>query len=234
MARFLLKANLIVGQEVELSLEESHHLARVLRMEVGEECELIDGVGTVAKAVIQDNNNKKSRCLVQEVKVESRRNLIHVAFAIPKSSALDFIIHRCTEVGVGSFQPLISENSLKINSWNDGRWERVVMETAKQCQEAFFPQVLKPLSLKEWIFEKRDSNRQLIYCDEEARFDALESVPVDKEVDLLIGSEGGWSPIEREWFKKAGKGMGLGKNRLRAETACVVALTLLKQHSREL
>ena len=234
MVRFLLKSNFLIGQECELSSEESHHLSRVLRMEVGEECELIDGLGTVAKAIVKDNHNKRARCLVQEVRKDLLKNQIHIAFGIPKSSALDFIIHRCTEIGVRSFQPLISDHSQKINSWNTSRWERVVMETCKQCQETFFPEVLQPMDLKSWIFEKRKTERQLVYCDEGARFDALRSVREQQEFDLLIGSEGGWSETERQWFQKVGKGMGLGKNRLRAETASVVALTLLKKQCNEL
>jgi 16S rRNA (uracil1498-N3)-methyltransferase len=234
MARFLLKAKFVLGQEFELSPEESHHLVKVLRMEKGEQCQLVNGEGEIAQAIVTEPHSKKTRCLVQSLRKEENRNRIHVAFAIPKSNALDFIIHRCTEVGVGSFQPLMSEYSLKINSWNEGRWERVVLETAKQCQETYFPVVLKPLDLKSWIFEKRQKERQLVYCDEHARFDALDSVSIDREVDLLVGSEGGWSETERGWFQQLGKGMGLGKNRLRAETACVVGLTLLKKRWNEL
>ncbi len=234
MARFLSKIDLVVGVEVELSPEESHHLAKVLRMEIGEECSLVNGVGSVAKARIIDNYGKKARCLILEIKKEQSLSRIHIAFAIPKSNALDFIIHRCTEIGVRSFQPLITDHSLKISSWNESRWERVVLETAKQCQESYFPQVLSPLDLKTWVFQKRDRDRELIYCDEEARHDAVDVLPKNKEFDLLIGAEGGWSVAERDWFQKEGKGMGLGKNRLRAETACVVALSLLKKHCNEI
>lgn len=234
MARFLVKAELACGTEVGLSQEESHHLAKVLRMEVGSECELVDGAGTVAKARIVENHPKRARCLILSVSNEKNFNKIHIAFAIPKSNALDFIIHRCTEVGVASFQPLTTDHSLKINSWNESRWERVVIETAKQCQEIHFPVVLPPLNLESWLFQKRDKSRELIYCDEEARHNALDAISIEKEVDLLIGSEGGWSEKERNEFQKLGKAMGLGKNRLRAETACIVALSLLKKHWNEL
>jgi len=234
MARFLLKAEFKLGTEIELSPEESHHLAKVLRMEVGAECELVDGQGSIAKAQIDDNHPKRAKCRILEVRKEPQINRVHVAFAIPKSNALDFIIHRCTEVGVASFQPLITDHSLKISSWNELRWERVVLETAKQCQESYFPKVLEPVDLKSWLFQKRHKQRQLIYCDEEARFDALDAVSKANDVDLLIGSEGGWSETERGWFQKEGKGLGLGKNRLRAETACVVALTVLKKQWNEM
>lgn len=243
MARFLLKTELLLswvsgtwvsGTEVELSSEESHHLAKVLRMQVGEECELINGLGIVAKAKIQDNHAKRARCLILEVRKEPPLNRIHIAFAIPKSNALDFIIHRCTEAGVGSFQPLVTDHSSKISSWNEDRWERVVLETSKQCQEAYFPVVLNPMGLNSWLLEKRDRERKLIFCDEQARHDVLTNVSTEHQADFLIGSEGGWSETERGLLQKEGRGLGLGKNRLRAETACLVALTLLKKHWNEL
>ncbi len=238
MARFLLKTEPLLswvsGTEVELSSEESHHLAKVLRMQVGEECELINGLGIVAKAKIQDNHAKRARCLILEVRKEPPLNRIHIAFAIPKSNALDFIIHRCTEAGVGSFQPLVTDHSSKISSWNEDRWERVVLETSKQCQEAYFPVVLNPMGLNSWLLEKRDRERKLIFCDEQARHDVLTNVSTEHQADFLIGSEGGWSETERGLLQKEGRGLGLGKNRLRAETACLVALTLLKKHWNEL
>ncbi|NBX67362.1 MAG: 16S rRNA (uracil(1498)-N(3))-methyltransferase [Proteobacteria bacterium] len=234
MARFLLKANFIVGSEVELSPEESHHLNKVLRMTEGQDCWLINGEGGLARATIAFSHGKKSRCLIQETFQERSSHRVHIAFSIPKSNALDFIIHRCTEVGVKSFQPLISDHSLKISSWNEERWTRVVLETSKQCQETFFPKVLAPVELKAWLDHKRDTNRALIYCDEKARQDALENVSRETEFDLLIGAEGGWSEEERILFQTKGRGMGLGKNRLRAETACVAALCLLKKHCNEM
>ena len=53
--------------------------------------------------------------------------------------------------------------------------------------------------------------------------------------DLLIGSEGGWAADESERLLAYGIiPMGLGKNRLRAEMAAVVGVTLLKQRLGEL
>lgn len=252
MARFLLKSEFKLGDEVELSPQESHHLAKVLRMEPGEECELVNGLGTLARAVIRDNHPKKARLALLTLTQEPRRNRIHLAFAIPKSIALDFIFHRCTELGVASFQPLLSAHSMKSSSWNEARWERIIHETAKQCQEVYFPSVLPPLPLKDWLTAKRDPSRTLFYCDENVRREDPSTTKTEPqqekptsdtsfqenkshpESDLLIGSEGGWSDSERILFSQVGKPMGLGKNRLRAETACLIALTLLKTRFKEI
>ena len=94
--------------------------------------------------------------------------------------------------------------------------------------------VLNPMGLNSWLLEKRDRERELIFCDEQARHDVLTNVSTEHQVDFLIGSEGGWSETERGLLQKEGRGLGLGKNRLRAETACLVALTLLKKHWNEL
>src|SRR5688572_20177096 len=121
--RFLLQAESLTGPgEVTLSLEESHHLARVLRMQTGEEIEVVDGQGSVGMATIVDANPKATKARVQNVRKESQASSIVLAFGIPKATACDFILHRCTEIGIKAFQPLITAHSLHPKEWNQGRW----------------------------------------------------------------------------------------------------------------
>lgn len=236
MARFLFRGELKPSFEVQLSAEESHHLSKVLRLTEGTEIELINGLGVTATATILEISKKGTLCRVTEVKTETQRNKIHLVFAIPKSNALDFIIHRCTELGVASFQPVLSHHSLKVSNWNEDRWKKVIFEVAKQCQDSFFPVVHPPVELKKWLVSRSQTqpNRKLIYCDENSREGELEKLASGLECELLIGAEGGWSELERTEFAKTGLALGLGKNRLRAETASLVALTLLKQQLGEI
>jgi 16S rRNA (uracil1498-N3)-methyltransferase len=231
--RFLLQAESLTSPgEITLSPEESHHLARVLRMQTGEEIEVVDGQGSVGVATIIDVNPKAAKAQVQNVRKEAQACHIVLAFGIPKANACDFILHRCTEIGIKAFQPLITAHSLHPKEWNQGRWEKVVLETCKQCQESWFPIIRKPQTLDDWLATQ--SGSPLFYCDEEER-KAQPSVPVGKDVFLLIGPEGGWSREEIASFRKnGGVSLGLGKNRLRTETAALVATTLLKQMRKEL
>jgi len=217
-----------VGAEVVLSADESHHLARVARLTEGEEIELIDGRGGVAGAKIVEANHKRTKVKVIRVDEITAVSKLILAFGIPKANASEFLFHRCTELGVAGFQPLVTAHSLHPKEWNQERWERVVAETCKQCQEARFPTVLPPLKLEDWL-HKRDKDSQLVYCYEEERAGAPKALAA-KTTYLVIGPEGGWSAAEVALFRKhGGLSLGLGRNRLRAETASLVAATLTKK-----
>ena len=129
MHRFLLPNNdgarLVEGAEAMLSAEESHHLAKVVRIRDGDLMELVNGQGVVAKARVVDASPKRSRVEILSVKALPGQSRVHVCFSVPKAAAFDFIIHRCTELGVASFQPIMTNYSLRLHSWNETRWQKV-------------------------------------------------------------------------------------------------------------
>jgi 16S rRNA (uracil1498-N3)-methyltransferase len=234
MHRFLFPESLEGISEVTLSAEESHHLAKVVRVREDEEIVLVNGRGAVAVARVLESSARASKVRILSVRQETKRPAVHLAFAIPKGAAFDFIVRRSTELGVGSLQPLVTRYSLRPHSFNDMRWQKVVVEVSKQCEEVYFPEVLPPLPLEEWL-RARASARPLVFCHENER-ETENDIPEAREgIDLLIGSEGGWADEETEKGLACGViPFGLGKNRLRAETATLVALTLLKHRIGEL
>jgi len=234
MHRFLLLETLQVNSEVTLSNEESHHLVKVVRIREGEAIELVNGKGEVATARVIEASARACRVLLNDVRREGLRPCVNVAFGIPKGAAFEFIVRRCTEVGVASLQPLVTHYSLRPQSFNDARWHKVVVEVCKQCEEPYFPQLCDPLSLDAWL-AKRDKSRPLLFCHENERETQESLLTGEGGLDLLIGSEGGWANEETEKLLDYGVfPFGLGKNRLRAETATLVALTLVKSKIGEL
>jgi 16S rRNA (uracil1498-N3)-methyltransferase len=226
--RFLSYDKWEVGHEVFLSPEESHHLARVARLSEGEEIELINGQGALALATITSANAKKTQVKIKQMETAGPSSGLIIAFAIPKAAACDFIFHRCTELGVLGFQPILSAHSLHPKEWNQQRWERIIAEVCKQCQEVHFPKLYSPCSLADWL-PGRDKEAQLVYCSEEERIGKMPTLE-KKLAHLLIGAEGGWNAAEIDLFRAhGGYPLGLGKNRLRAETAALVAATLTKK-----
>lgn len=211
-----------------LSREESHHLNKVLRLENGEKIELVDGKGFLAKATIVESSPKASQVQVDSLHSDLTTSNITLAFGISKSAALEFLIRRTTEIGVKAFQPLLSQHSLHPDSWNEDRWKKLIAEVCKQCELLTFPEILPPLKLTEWL-KTRNPSSTLVYSYENSRNDQLQ-LTASSPVDLVIGSEGGFSSEEILLIQNAGgKSLGLGKNKLRVETASLVALVLAKQ-----
>jgi 16S rRNA (uracil1498-N3)-methyltransferase len=233
MHRFVATVPYVVGGEVLLDPIQSHHLARVLRLEAGARVLLIDGKGSVAEAVVEEVRPKGVRAKVEAVRSRVDRSRLSLCFALPKGQALDFIFRRATELGLEGFQPLQTRFSSPAKGWNADRWNGVVAEVCKQCEDPFFPTVLPPLTLSQWLSD-RDPSRGLVVCDENARDGKIAALPSDG-IDLVVGAEGGFSREEVDLLVKQGAQLlGLGRNRLRAETAAIVALTLMKQGVGEL
>lgn len=180
----------------------------------------------MASARLTEVTKRAARAEILSVETATQNSKVSLAFALPKAPALDFIIRRVTEVGVTEFQPLETHHSLRRTAWNEDRWKKVVAEVGKQCQEPFFPRLLPPLALAEWL-AKRDTSRTLLFCHEEIR--AASPAAAGASCDLLVGAEGGWSAEETKAVFAAGAvSLGLGKNRLRAETAALIGVTLAK------
>lgn len=229
MQRFLVDEAPRPGTEITLSIDESRHLATVLRMEVGETIVVADGRGGVARAVIAAVSSKGTRVQVEALLPVGPPPRVSVVFGLPKPPALEFILRRCAEVGVDCLQPVLTDRSQRFNSWNDGRWGKILREVAKQCETPYFPTLAEPLPLVKW-FAAREAGRGLAVCDDADRTGrGLESLS-DGKWDLLIGAEGGWSEKETEDLASRGaRSIGLGQLRLRTETAALVGLVFLKR-----
>ncbi len=236
MHRFTCNGPFVQGASVALEAVQSHHLAKVLRLQPGEKVGLVDGKGCLAHATLQEIHPKSSVAKIEKIIIVEASSKIVLCFGIPKGQALDFIYRRATELGVAGFQPLKTQHSSPAKGWNEDRWVGVLSEVCKQCEELNFPRNGSPLNLENWL-SQRNPNRLLIVCDENARQAAppLNDTKAFEGVDLVVGAEGGLSPAEVEALLRAGgTRLGLGRNRLRAETAALVALTLLKKQLGEI
>jgi 16S rRNA (uracil1498-N3)-methyltransferase len=91
----------------------------------------------------------------------------------------------------------------------------------KQSKKPWLTQIEGPIALDEWL---KNYTGDIILCD--ASGSPLPE-EIKNETTLLIGPEGGFSPREIDLIKSLGSRahlLGLGKTRLRARTAAIVAL----------
>lgn len=227
--RFIHEDALVAGTEITLSTEEAHHLTHVLRLEPGEKVEVVDGRGTLAVAEVVTAGKKGASVQLLAVSTHPPLSRITIAFGVPKPPALEFILRRATEIGVESFQPLLTRHSLRMSEWNDRRWSKIVLEVCKQCQELNFPRLHAPVAMDKWL-AARPAGRALIFFDETDRAAQAKLVTDASGYDLLVGPEGGWAPEEITSVRaQAAHSYGLGRNRLRAEMAALIGAALVKK-----
>lgn len=214
-----------------LSPEESHHLARVLRVQPGQEITLFDGRGGVADAVIEAVGKTAVEARISKRwKVPPPAVEIDLIQAVPKPDRWELVVQKAVELGATSIQPILTRHTeFKPNPKKQGRWEKMVLNAAQQCEVRWLPQ-LKPLKRLDAILPSlKEYDLVLIGSLYEGTkpFRAID-FSAKKRVALLIGPEGDFSQEEVGAALLAGAvPVSFGDRILRTETAAIFGLSVL-------
>lgn len=214
--------------------DEFRHLSKVLRKRVGDVLVAIDGRGNSYEfGVIQVGKDTVSG-EIQKVlrrKNEPLTKLI-LGQALIKNPRFDWLLEKGTEIGVSAFLPVITEFSMMDPDKNRlVRWRRLLMAAIKQSGRSILPEITEPVPFEEMLQKLKDVPVKILPEMEGRRsirsvinqFIQTNRLP-PREVALLIGPEGGFSPAEIQAAASAGFALvNLGPRRLRAETAAFVA-----------
>ncbi len=237
MRRFYAPPERFQDDTVMLDPEETRHLARVLRLVVGERVEVCDGRGRNVEARITELDPKGAQLRVlRELAFwgESPLRLV-LGIGLAKGEALDGVIRRATEMGVQMIIPFVSERSERVTperaQRRQERWQRLTREMIKSCQRSVLPEIEAVQDFAGILAGSEEV--KLIFWEEErgGGLQPLLTRPRPGAVRVLIGPEGGFSAAEVDQAQAAGFGVAsLGPRRLKVETAALAALTLL-QHA---
>ncbi|MCA9347690.1 16S rRNA (uracil(1498)-N(3))-methyltransferase [Candidatus Saccharibacteria bacterium] len=196
-------------------------ILNVLRMRIGEKLILFDGNGT-EKLYQIDKIEPFSVGLIHVtdiVPIYPKKKII-LGFSLLKKDKNEWIIQKCTELGVSHFLPLISDRTEKIGFDLD-RAKKIAVEAVEQCGRHDIPLIDEPQDLGEVIGEFKQ-NLPIFVADKGS--EPPETIDLEK-ILVLIGPEGGWSESEQIKFKENDiPSIGLGEFTLRAETACIAAV----------
>lgn len=244
MIRCLIDASQWAANEIELAVDESHHLLKVLRARPGERLGLFTGVGHTAEATLIGVRQKRARCrLLPETRRQTPppESAITLIQAIPKHKLMDDIIQKATELGVQVIQPLITERvivqlSESAAEQRHQRWQKIALEATRQCGRSWMPTVLPVQSLPEILPVIAHFDLCLIASlQAEARpfHEVVSQVSkrpagAPRRLALVIGPEGDLTDSETAMLKNAGAQLvRLGPAVLRVETAALCGLSLL-------
>ena len=212
-----------------LSEEESAHCVRVLRYDRGDEILLTDGRGTTYHARITNPHPRHCEYeIISQEKQEKTHNIyLHIAIAPTKNiERLEWMVEKCTEIGVDEITPLLCRFSERKNLRND-RLEKIILSAAKQSLTSYLPK-LNPLTdfaeLMQQFGDNKEMDKFIAHCYKDEKRELKDALQQGRDVLILIGPEGDFSEQEVELAIKAGFApVGLGRSRLRTETAGVVA-----------
>lgn len=216
----------IHGMEYQLPEDESKHCIRVLRMQVGDELYLTDGLGNLHTARIVDDNPK--RCLVRIVSTQSefgkRPFSLHIAIAPTKNiERFEWFLEKATEIGVDAITPLLCERSERKEVKLE-RLQKIVVSAMKQSIKAYLPVVNEIQPFKDFITSIQSDIKAIAHCNSWDLEPFQNVIQVGRSVLILVGPEGDFSPSEVNLAVKNGFcEVSLSYSRLRTETAGIVA-----------
>lgn len=216
----------ISGAEVVLDETESKHAVRVLRLQNGNQVQIIDGNGGFYEAEITDANPKKCRLSIVKSTLDFGKKDFHLHIAIAptkNNDRFEWFLEKATEIGIDEITPLLTSHSER-KTINAERLEKILVSAMKQSLKASLPKLNSITSLKELVMSNKTENRFIAYCDDFQKDHLKDLVKKEKNVLVLIGPEGDFSPDEVEFAVKNGyQVVSLGESRLRTETAGIVA-----------
>lgn len=212
----------------DLSPTEARHVVQVLRKQVGDTIDLVDGRGGWFKGQIIDTGKRSCQLEVELLRRENRRNdyQITLAFGPPKTAdRLEWLLEKATEIGVDLLQPVISEHSER-RKLRPERLTKILESAMKQSLQAWLPELLPLRNFSSLVAEKpADSIGLMAYINEAINSPLSSHYQAGQNAILLIGPEGGYSPDEAQLALENGFKLGsLGPTRLRTETAAVSLL----------
>ena len=217
-----------------LTEEESKHGVRVLRLAIGDEIHLTDGRGSLYHARVVDNHPKRCKVEIErtEENFEPLGYALTMAVAPTKNNErYEWFLEKATEVGVSRFIPLETDHSER-RVFKAERSEKVIISAMKQSLKAFKP-TLDPLtSFKSLIATPFEGRKLIAHCDApmtpEGKAYLASTLKKGEPALVLIGPEGDFSKEEIQAAIEAGyEEITLGTQRLRTETAAVVAVTMV-------
>ncbi|MBQ7337733.1 MAG: 16S rRNA (uracil(1498)-N(3))-methyltransferase [Clostridia bacterium] len=244
MPRFFVRKEQIDDTIVHIHGDDAHHIARSLRMAVGERITVCDMQRTEYLCELCSFDGEREVCariISSQVMNTEPPFAAHLYQALPKGDKLDTVIQKAVECGVASVTPFESERCVvrckpEQEEKRTERRRRIAAEAAKQCGRGCIPEVLPTCDFDQML--RRAAAVDLpIFC-----YEGDDTVPLrtllrphlaqlqgsTPSVSVVIGSEGGFSQREAALAREMGFLMaGLGQRILRTETASSFVLSAL-------
>lgn len=237
MHRFFVLEENILENTIKIVGTDVNHIKNVLRLSIEDKVEVI-GSKYNYDCEISHISKDDILLLIKEVKDKTNESNLRISLfqGLPKSSKMETIIQKCTELGVYNFYPVSTNRSVvKINDMKKEekkvqRWQLIAEEASKQSKRDIIPKVENILGFNDMMEKIKDKVVIVPYESEEKLSikglkASLENVD---EINIIIGPEGGFEEYEIEKLKDSEAHIvTLGPRILRTETAGVVTAAIL-------
>jgi 16S rRNA (uracil1498-N3)-methyltransferase len=204
--------------------EEAHHAYHVLRVRTGDRIGLLDGRGGRAEAEVIEAGKKGVLVKAGPIdRAPENGTTIHLAVAITKTSdRFEWFLEKAVELGMNRLTPLITER-VERDRMRIDRLQKIAIAAMKQSQRRYLPVIDTLTRLKD--LPDHAEQRFFGWCEGDHP-SLMQLYTTASSAIVVIGPEGDLSPAEAQQLMDQGfRPIGLGKARLRTETAALAACT---------
>ena len=240
MRRFFISPEKTATDMSIITGSDAAHITQVLRYKIGDIIVLFDGKGTEYKAKILKLAPGEVQLSIIHRYTHNKEPFIHitVAQAFLKEKKMDVVVRQLSEIGVAHWVPFQAKRSVTVLNAKrlavrKSRWEKIAVEAAKQCGRNRVMSIEPAASFSQVLNRYVEFDQRIIFWEKETKsLKALqpeENIRSGSKVAIILGPEGGFDSQEvKAALAKGFTTVGLGPRILRAETATIVACSLVQ------
>ena len=226
--RLFYPESLSINLESKLNKSQSHYIAKVMRIKIGENFSLFNKNEEWSVKISQISKGIVEFIVIQRLRQKESSKEIWLAFSPIKSNYLNFMIQKATELGVTKFIPIIFDRTI-VRKINKDRVEKIIIEATEQSNRINIPILEKSQNLKNFL-SKNVKKIELIFTDLNSKKKKIEiHKQTNKPLCAIIGPEGDFSEIERKQILnfEGVRTIKIHENILRAETATITVISII-------
>ncbi|MCR4691340.1 MAG: 16S rRNA (uracil(1498)-N(3))-methyltransferase [Lachnospiraceae bacterium] len=240
MYQFFVEPSQITEKRVTITGSDVNHIKNVLRMKVGEELSVSNGIdGKEYRCAVASFEEEAVICELRFIKEDGVELPCPITLyqGLPKADKMELIIQKAVELGAVKIVPVAMKRCVvkldnKKAKAKQQRWQAIAEAAAKQSKRGLIPQVTSVMSFQDAAREAAKADVPLLPYEmaEDISYtrELIGAIQSGQSISVMIGPEGGFDEGEIEAAMEMGmKKVTLGKRILRTETAGMTMLSIL-------
>src|SRR5690606_16560337 len=211
--------------EFSFDREECRHIVKVLRKSEGDTIHITNGKGElfIAEIILADVKNCTAKIIDRQLQAPKTYYLHMVVAPTKTNDRYEWFLEKATEIGVDEITPVICDHSERKVIKTE-RYQKIIQSAMKQSLSYYMPILNDPTTFSDFIKKEVTGQKFIAHCEDSQKMSLKRVALADHKITILIGPEGDFSNEEIKLATKSGyTPISLGKNRLRTETAAIVA-----------
>lgn len=210
---------------LNFSDEEKKHILKSLRKKTNDKITVTNGRGLEWIGKLEVSHGKIVSSKKISSKIHNNKSNIEIAIAPTKKiDRIEWFLEKSAEIGVNKIHFIKSKHSVR-DRINLKRFNKILVSAIKQSKQFYLPEISDVISFNDFINSNKNQQKFIAHCHDSAKTHLAKIFIDNKSSIVLIGPEGDFSKDEIELsLLKGFNPISLGENRLRSETAAIVAV----------